>query len=72
MLQHIRNGTELPPLGSKTHFNYAYQGFDPVPPDTSVILPGDSLVTTCTYDSSQRANVTKWVARAQHITTRHR
>ncbi len=61
-MQHIRNGTELPPLGSKMHYSFEYQSQDPVARDTSVILPGDLLVTSCTYDSTQRTNVTKWVA----------
>lgn len=52
--QHIRNGVELRPLGSRSHWDFNFQGAMPVPPadPTSTLLPGDSLITTCSWDSS--------------------
>ncbi|GLC36508.1 hypothetical protein PLESTM_000454600 [Pleodorina starrii] len=58
--QHIRNGTELPPVGSKQFYDYNFQSVNPVPLDSSLLLPGDVLVTTCSYDSTSRTNVTKF------------
>jgi hypothetical protein len=29
-----------------------------IPPGARTLLPGDQLITTCTYDSSSRTNVT--------------
>ncbi|KAG2487971.1 hypothetical protein HYH03_013411 [Edaphochlamys debaryana] len=58
--QHIRNGTELPPLGSKPFYRFDYQSQDPVPLDSSILAPGDVLITTCSYDSTERENVTRY------------
>ncbi|KXZ41536.1 hypothetical protein GPECTOR_409g249 [Gonium pectorale] len=58
--QHIRNGTELPPVGSKRFYDFDYQSSDPVPLDSSILAPGDVLITTCTYDSRGRTNVTRY------------
>ncbi|KXZ46094.1 hypothetical protein GPECTOR_47g371 [Gonium pectorale] len=58
--QHIRNGTELPPIGSKRFYDFDFQSSDPVPLDSSILAPGDVLITTCTYDSRGRTNVTRF------------
>ncbi|KXZ46095.1 hypothetical protein GPECTOR_47g372 [Gonium pectorale] len=58
--RHIRNGTELPPVGSKRFYSFDYQSLDPVPLDSSILAPGDVLITTCTYDSTTRDNVTRY------------
>ncbi|KXZ46096.1 hypothetical protein GPECTOR_47g373 [Gonium pectorale] len=58
--RHIRNGTELPPVGSKRFYDAAYQSLDPVPLDSSILAPGDVLITTCTYDSTTRDNATRY------------
>ncbi len=60
--QHIRDGVELPPIGARQFYDFNYQSPDPVPLDSSVLLPGDVLITTCSYDSTSRANLTTWVA----------
>ncbi|PNH04336.1 MOXD1 1 [Tetrabaena socialis] len=58
--QHIRNGTELPPVGSRRFYDFNFQSADAVPLASSLLLPGDSLITTCSYDSTSRTNVTKY------------
>lgn len=32
------------------------------PVESALLLPGDTLLTSCSYDSSSRTNVTRWVA----------
>lgn len=54
-----RGGRELAPLGQQKYFDYNYQGFVPMPQDASVLLPGDELAFTCTFDSTSRTNVTR-------------
>ncbi|PNH04334.1 MOXD1 1 [Tetrabaena socialis] len=58
--QHIRNGTELPPVGSRRFYNFNFQSRDAVPLDTSILAPGDSLITTCSFDSTSRINFTTY------------
>lgn len=58
--QHIRNGVELPPLGVRDYYNFNHQGGVDVPPATRTLLPGDDLLTTCTYSGVGRTNVTTW------------
>ncbi|PNH04333.1 MOXD1 1 [Tetrabaena socialis] len=58
--QHIRNGTELPPVGSRRFYDFNFQGLDAVPLASSLLTPGDSLITTCSYDSTSRTDVTKY------------
>ena len=62
MTQHFRGGQELPPLGTRRFFDFNFQPGVAVPPGTADLLPGDSLVTSCSYDTTDRSNVTKWVA----------
>lgn len=56
-IQRIRGGVELPPLGSRQYYTFSTQALQALPPNTSV-LPGDVLITTCTYDSREASNVT--------------
>lgn len=49
-------------LGSTQAYDFNYQSVQAAAPDTARILPGDVLVTECTYDSSRRDTNTsiKW------------
>lgn len=55
--QHIKGGIELPELNRDNHYSQHFQEIrllkDPVK-----FLPGDSLITTCRYDTSKRSNMT--------------
>lgn len=55
--RHIRNGIELPQLNRDDHYSQEFQEIrllhNPV-----TVLPGDSLITTCTYDTTERTNMT--------------
>ncbi|KAI9197235.1 PHM/PNGase F domain-containing protein [Polychytrium aggregatum] len=45
----IRNGKELQELGRKDYFDFNFQNFQDIAPRQ--ILPGDTLITTCVYNS---------------------
>ena len=49
-VQIIRNGTEIMPLSEFRNFEYGYQ-FEKIL-DNVKLLPGDKLVTTCEFDTS--------------------
>ncbi|KAJ3326183.1 hypothetical protein HDV06_000059 [Boothiomyces sp. JEL0866] len=49
--KHIRDGVELSPLPSMEYFDFNYQSYNFVPKDQAKILPGDRLITKCTYDT---------------------
>ncbi|KAG2433438.1 hypothetical protein HXX76_008495 [Chlamydomonas incerta] len=51
---------ELPPVGSRHWYQFDYQAQDPVPDESALLLPGDTLLTGCSYDSSGRTNVTRF------------
>lgn len=52
-VQHIRNGTELPPLVEQDFFNFNYQGGQPAAPNTT-LMPGDRLITHCVWDTTSQ------------------
>ncbi|RZC38667.1 MOXD1 -like 1 [Asbolus verrucosus] len=52
-LRHIRAGKELPPLAQDDHYDFNYQQSRALSQDT-IILPGDGLVTECTYSTLTR------------------
>ncbi|GIL49739.1 hypothetical protein Vafri_6017 [Volvox africanus] len=56
--QWFRNGQELPLLGERRAFSYNYQGATYVDASRNQLMPGDELVTTCTWDSRGRTNTT--------------
>ncbi|KAJ3186145.1 hypothetical protein HK101_009711 [Irineochytrium annulatum] len=48
--QHIRNGVELDPLSIRAHYDFNFQVNNAITaPSARTIMPGDSLITTCTY-----------------------
>ncbi|KAL6436582.1 hypothetical protein ACFW04_004803 [Cataglyphis niger] len=55
--RHIRDGEELPPLNYDNHYSTHFQEIRLLPKPVT-ILPGDSLITTCTYNTMKRDNVT--------------
>jgi len=55
--QHIRKGTELPMINSDYHFTTHWQEIRPLNQMVNV-LPGDTLITTCVYDTLKREKVT--------------
>ncbi|XP_078044761.1 tyramine beta hydroxylase isoform X2 [Augochlora pura] len=55
--RHIRDGEELPPLNYDNHYSTHFQEIRLLPKPIT-ILPGDSLITTCTYKTTGRKNVT--------------
>ncbi|KAJ3081408.1 hypothetical protein HK102_002360 [Quaeritorhiza haematococci] len=57
--QHIRDGKELPTI-ARSYYDFNYQSSSPPHPRNKQILPGDSLITTCTFDSTSRNTTTKW------------
>nr|XP_045616431.1 uncharacterized protein LOC123769364 [Procambarus clarkii] len=52
-LRHIREAQELPPLLKDTTYDFRYHESSIVMEETSV-LPGDTLITECTYDATHR------------------
>lgn len=52
-LRHIRSGKELPPLAQDNHYDFNYQQSRTLSQDT-IILPGDGLITECTYSTLDR------------------
>ncbi|XP_064213511.1 MOXD1 homolog 1 [Tribolium castaneum] len=52
-LRHIRAGRELPPLAQDEHYDFNYQQSRALSQDV-IILPGDGLVTECTYSTLNR------------------
>ncbi|KAF5286084.1 hypothetical protein FQA39_LY16430 [Lamprigera yunnana] len=55
--RHIRNGHELPELNRDDHYSTHFQEIRRLKRDV-LILPGDSLITTCDYDTTDRENIT--------------
>ncbi|KAJ3175795.1 hypothetical protein HDU87_005789 [Geranomyces variabilis] len=58
--QHIRNGVELQPLGTRAYYDFNHQGASRPYGGPREVRPGDALVTTCSYSSLGRASVTSW------------
>ncbi|CAH0564397.1 unnamed protein product [Brassicogethes aeneus] len=56
-LRHIRGGRELPPLAQDEHYDFNYQQSRTLSQDTT-ILPGDGLITECTYSTLGRSRPT--------------
>ncbi|XP_033321707.1 tyramine beta hydroxylase [Megalopta genalis] len=57
LTRHIRDGEELPLLNYDNHYSTHFQEIRLLPKPVTV-LPGDSLITTCTYKTMDRKNVT--------------
>ncbi|KOX68655.1 Tyramine beta-hydroxylase [Melipona quadrifasciata] len=55
--RHIRDGEELPLLNYDNHYSTHFQEIRLLPKPI-IILPGDSLITSCTYNTMDRKNVT--------------
>ncbi|XP_046481129.1 tyramine beta hydroxylase isoform X1 [Neodiprion pinetum] len=55
--RHVRDGIELPILNHDNHYSTHFQEIRLLPKPITV-LPGDSLITTCTYNSLKRSKVT--------------
>ncbi|KAH0954644.1 hypothetical protein HN011_004179 [Eciton burchellii] len=55
--RHTRDGEELQPLNYDNHYSTHFQEIRLLPKPIT-ILPGDSLITTCTYNTMKRDNVT--------------
>lgn len=55
--RHFRNGEELPRMNYDNHYSTHFQEIRLLPRPVE-ILPGDSLITTCTYNTMQRENIT--------------
>ncbi|XP_075227699.1 tyramine beta hydroxylase [Lycorma delicatula] len=55
--KHIRDGYELPELNRDNHYSQHFQEIRQLKRPTRV-LPGDALVTTCTYNTMNRDNIT--------------
>ncbi|XP_014216871.1 tyramine beta-hydroxylase [Copidosoma floridanum] len=55
--RHVRDGKELQPLNYDNHYSTHFQEIRLLPRPVTV-LPGDSLITTCTYRTTDRQNVT--------------
>ena len=49
----VRNGKELPPIGDNQNYDFDFQETVALKPERTM-LPGDSFITTCTYDSTGR------------------
>ncbi|XP_014231771.1 tyramine beta-hydroxylase [Trichogramma pretiosum] len=57
LTRHVRDGEELPMLNYDRHYSTHFQEIRLLPRPVTV-LPGDSLITTCTYETLDRKNVT--------------
>ncbi|KAK3506741.1 hypothetical protein QTP70_021776 [Hemibagrus guttatus] len=55
--RHFRHQVELPPLSSDHQFDFNFQEFQPLNPERQ-LLPGDSLITECIYNTKGRTNMT--------------
>ncbi|GLI64570.1 hypothetical protein VaNZ11_007891 [Volvox africanus] len=58
--QWFRNGQELQVLGERRAFSFNYQGPVYVDVSRNLLMPGDELITTCTWDSRSRTNITRF------------
>ncbi|MEW5304772.1 MAG: hypothetical protein WDW36_007359 [Sanguina aurantia] len=56
--RHFRGNQELAPLGRRQFYSFDFQGPSPLPDGGAVLKRGDSLVTTCTYNTTGRTNAT--------------
>lgn len=54
----VRDGQELPAVGFKNYYDYNSQGLTGAPVGSRTIKPGDTLYTTCTYDTTSVSEVT--------------
>jgi hypothetical protein len=48
----VRGGKELYPLPAIQHYDHNFQSFAPVSPKLGRVMPGDRLITTCTWDAT--------------------
>uniref|UniRef100_A0A671P4Q2 DBH-like monooxygenase protein 1 homolog n=1 Tax=Sinocyclocheilus anshuiensis TaxID=1608454 RepID=A0A671P4Q2_9TELE len=55
--RHFRQQVELQPLASDDQFDFNFQEFQPLSQER-IILPGDSLITECRYNTKGRMNMT--------------
>ncbi|XP_007233530.3 DBH-like monooxygenase protein 1 homolog [Astyanax mexicanus] len=55
--RHFRQQVELPPMALDDQFDFNFQEFQPLSPERQ-ILPGDSLITECVYNTKGRNNMT--------------
>ncbi|XP_062858528.1 DBH-like monooxygenase protein 1 homolog [Trichomycterus rosablanca] len=55
--RHFREQVELPPLSSDDNFDFNFQEFQPLNQER-LLLPGDSLITECIYNTKGRQNMT--------------
>eukprot|EP00877_Chromochloris_zofingiensis_P002773 jgi/Chrzof1/12497/Cz06g36130.t1 len=58
LTRRIRGANELHPIGNLRAFDYGFQSAQPITPNVSILYPGDTLLFTCTFDSSSRQNTT--------------
>ncbi|XP_042238957.1 uncharacterized protein LOC121877254 isoform X2 [Homarus americanus] len=56
-LRHIRDNKELPFIAKDMSYDFNYQQ-SRIFKDEVIILPGDSLITECTYDATRKPKVT--------------
>ncbi|XP_046985785.1 dopamine beta-hydroxylase [Schistocerca americana] len=55
--RHIRDGREMPELNRDNHYSTHFQEIRLLKRPVT-ILPGDALITTCTYNTEDRENIT--------------
>ncbi|KAJ3261962.1 hypothetical protein HK103_003805 [Boothiomyces macroporosus] len=55
--RHIRNDKELTKFPSMDHFDFDYQSYTYADMNVDKILPGDRLITNCTFDTTQDTKV---------------
>jgi len=63
-VQHVRGGVELQPLAELSSFDFNFQTGTPAPPAARLLLPGDELITTCTYNTVSCCGANKPPGRA--------
>lgn len=56
-LRHIRGDNELAPIAQDNHYDFNYQQSRLLPQEVKV-LPGDGLITECTYNTKSRSKPT--------------
>ncbi|KAG2445195.1 hypothetical protein HYH02_008663 [Chlamydomonas schloesseri] len=54
LTRHIRNGSAIQPVGRVNYWDYGYNLYQTVFPDSRTLLANDTLISLCSYNSTSR------------------
>ncbi|KAG2439509.1 hypothetical protein HXX76_004863 [Chlamydomonas incerta] len=54
LTRHVRNGSAIQPVGRINYWDYGYNLYQTVFPDSRTLLANDTLISLCSYNSSSR------------------